>query len=97
MSVLNRDFGNGGYAAGCASAPPPLHVYDTESEAANWYPYERPVMFPTPGMVLVPIPSPVGSGEQLGDDPTDPSRQSKRRFTCNGMVGRFNVPGGVGG
>lgn len=96
MSVLSRDFGNGGWAAGCASAPPPLHVYDTESMAANWYPYERPVLFPQdPGPVMVAIPSPVGSGEELGDDPTDLARQSVKRFTCNGMIDRLNIPGGV--
>jgi hypothetical protein len=93
--MLSRDFGNGGWAAGCASAPPPLHVYDTESVAANWYPYQRPDMLPLPpGPVMVAIPSPVGSPD-VGDDPTDPARQSVKRFTCNGMAGRFNIAGGA--
>jgi hypothetical protein len=96
--MISREFGNGGWAAGCSNAPPPLHVYDTESEAAQWYPPVRPALFPQPpGPIMVKIPSPVGGGEQLGDDPTDPARQSRKRFTCNGMIGRLNVPGGAGG
>jgi hypothetical protein len=84
---MNRDFGHGGYAAGCQYNPPPLHVYDTESIAANWYPYERPAILPTPpGPIIVQIPQP--SGSALGDDPTDPGAQSAPRMQCSGMIGR---------
>jgi len=87
--MITREFGDGGYAAGCANAPPPLHVYDTESERANWYPYERPYFRAVnPGPVAVLIPQPAGNA--LGDDPTDPSAQTYRRYTTTGMIGRLH-------
>jgi len=92
--MISRDWGTGGWAPGCQDAPPPLHVYDTESIAANWYPYVRPVLFPTPpGPIAVTVPTPMGA--DLGDDPTDPARQSVPRMATNGMVGRFNTGGGA--
>jgi len=91
--MISRDWGNT-YGAGCANAPPPLHIYDTDTVAENWHPYERPVLFAAPGITQVLIPTPQGS--ELGDDPTDPARQSLRRVQFNGMMGRFNVPDGAG-
>lgn len=88
--MITRDFGDGGWACGPAGNPPPLHVYDTESEAANWHPYERPFIRPTvPGPTMVSIPSP--QGNELGDDPTDPTRQTVRRIPTTGMVGRLHM------
>jgi hypothetical protein len=85
--MMTRDFGHGGWAAGCQYNPPPLHVYDTESIAANWFPYERPFIRPVaPGPVLVQIPQPAGSA--LGDDPTDAGAQTVPRVVCEGMIGR---------
>lgn len=84
--MMTRDFGHGGWAAGCANNPPPLHVYDTESEAANWHPLERPYLRPTPGMIPVQIPQPAGTA--LGDDPTNPGAQTAPRMQCSGMIGR---------
>ena len=87
--MITRDFGHGGYAAGCASNPPPLHVYDTESEAANWHPLPRIYLRPTPpGPLMVQIPAPGGFA---GDDPTDPTQQTVPRIPTLGMVGRFHV------
>lgn len=88
--MMSRDYGHGGWAAGCAGNPPPLHIYDTESAAANWYPYERPQLWPThPGPTMVRIPVPAGNA--LGDDPTDPAAQTYPRIATAGMCGRFNV------
>ena len=92
--MISRDFGNT-YAPGCQSAPPPLHIYDTDTMAENWCPYQRPALFAAPGITAVLVPTPMGS--DLGDDPTDPARQSVRRFRTNGMAGRFNISQGAGG
>jgi len=86
--MITRPFGDGGWAAGCEHNPPPLHVYDTESIAANWYPYERPYLFPTPGGPGHVFRIPTGV---YGDDPLDPAQQTKPRVASMGMIGRFHV------
>jgi hypothetical protein len=86
--MITRQFGDGGWAAGCAAAPPPLHVYDTESAAANWFPLPRPALRstpPGPALVAIPIAAP------FGDDPTDPTMQTAPRQQTTGMIGRFRV------
>lgn len=88
--MITRDFGDGGWAAGCENSPPPLHVYDTESQAANWYPYERPRIRQThPGPTMVHIPQ----AAPFGDDPTDPASQTIPRARFTGMIGRAGVNG----
>lgn len=90
--MFTRALGDGGWAAGYAGAPPPLHVYDTESQAANWHPLQRPYLRPTPpGPTMVLIPQPGGAA--LGDDPTDPTAQTRPRYRCAGMIGWLNGKG----
>lgn len=90
--MISRRFGDGGWKAACSSAPPPLHVYDTESEAARWHPLPRIVLRPTPpGPTMVVIPEHGFGGDYVGDDPTDPARQNERRISSPGMIGRFNL------
>lgn len=84
---FTRELGDGGWKAACEGAPPPLHVYDTEHEAANWFPLPRPVLVPQhpgPVMVHIPVPAP------FGDDPLDPTAQTEPRVATGGMVGRLN-------
>ena len=86
--MITRGFGHGGYAAACAGNPPPLHVYDTESEAANWHPLPRPFLRatpPGPQMIRIPVPAP------YGDDPVDKANQTMPRVKTNGMVARLNM------
>lgn len=86
--MITREFGHGGWAAGCAGAPPPLDVYDTDSEYANWHPLARPQLHPTPPgpvMVTIPIAAP------FGDDPTDRLAQTEPRQPTAGMIGRRDV------
>lgn len=88
MTMMMRPLGHGGYAAGCQNNPPPLHVYDTDSEAANWHPLPRPFLRPTPPgptMVRQPLAAP------FGDDPIDKANQTMPRVLTNGMVARLNV------
>lgn len=86
--MITRPFGHGGWAAGCAGAPPPLHVYDTDSEYANWHPLQRPALRPTPpGPVMVTIPQ----AAPFGDDPTDRLAQTEPRQQTTGMIGRIGV------
>jgi hypothetical protein len=93
--MMTRDLGDGGWAAGCAGNPPPLHVYDTESRAANWYPCRRPYFRPTPPgptMVRIPVVAP------FGDDPTDPRSQTPgmERIPSTGMIARLNFKAVMG-
>lgn len=91
--MITREFGHGGYAAGCAGNPPPLHVYDTDSQAANWHPYTRPVLRtqpPGPQWIFT-IPT-----STFGDDPTDPSQQTRPRIATMGMIGRLHEQHGGG-
>jgi hypothetical protein len=74
------------WQAGCAGAPPPLHVVD-DNPQANWYPLPRPWLMgtpPGPQAVMVPIAAP------FGDDPTDASQQTVLRHASPGMVARLN-------
>jgi hypothetical protein len=92
--VISRDFGNSGWASAGSGMPPPLHIYDTDSQAANWHPLPRIVFRPTPpGPVMVRIPVPAGAG--LGDDPTDPTAQTRPRRQTNGMIGWLNEKGAM--
>lgn len=100
--MITREFGDGGYCAAGAGNPPPLHVRDTESMAANWHPLPRPYLQPTPpGPVMVRIPH--LPADELGEDPTDPARCHGPRIPTAGMASRFNLvagqhnvrPGGV--
>ena len=92
---LTRKLGDGGWAASCAGNPPPLHVYDTESIAANWYPGPHPgnLMLPQPDgpRYVFNIPS-----IPFGDDPTNPAQQTKPRIATMGMIGRFHAQTGAG-
>lgn len=86
--MITRKFGDGGYAAACQYNPPPLHVYDTESEQARWFPLRRPFLRatpPGPTMIYQPIAAP------WGDDPTNPAQQTITRFGTHGMVPRLNM------
>lgn len=88
--MITRDFGDGGWKACAPGNPPPLHVADTQSLAANWYPYKRPLLFPQhPGPVLVEIPG--LPADELGEDPTDPARQHRPRQASTGIAARLNV------
>lgn len=88
--MITRDFSDIGYRHTCDGAPPPLHVVDSQSALARWYPLARPVMAPQhPGPIHVPIPIPQGS--LLGDDPTDPAAQTRKRISTTGMIGRLNI------
>lgn len=85
--MITRKLHDAGYAASCQYNPPPLHVYDTDSEAAAWHPLERPFLRatpPGPTMIYQPIAAP------WGDDPTNPAQQTLPRFTAHGMVSRLN-------
>lgn len=87
--MITRDFDDGGWAATCEGAPPPL---DTASDnpQAQWFPLPRPRLFPTPaGPVGVLAPP----GPPVGDDPTDPGAQTRRRLPTFGMIGRAEVTG----
>jgi hypothetical protein len=81
------------YKAGCAGAPPPLHVVHCVPEANHW-PLPRPLQGgaqPGPQLVL-------GGGAEacLGIDPTDPSTWEGRGYSHSpGMIGWLNVPPGV--
>ena len=91
--MLTRDFGDGGWKAAGRHNPPPLHVRDTESAAANWYPLRRPALAPTPpGPVLVRIPA--LPPDELGEDPTDAARCHTARQPTAGMQGRLNIYAG---
>lgn len=84
--MITRQFGDGGWRAGCANAPPPLHVVDDNGQ--NWCPLPRVVLRPTPPgptMIYVPVVAP------FGDDPTDPAAQTELRIGTGGMIGRFNI------
>ncbi len=76
-------------------APPPLMTYDPAYQAAAWYPvngngFRDTMSAQHPGPVMVAIPSPAGNA--LGDDPTDPARQTYRRFTSSpGMMTGFHI------
>jgi hypothetical protein len=80
-----------GYKAGCAGAPPPLHVVSSNEDANSW-PLPRPIYAggaaPGPSLVLG------GAAEDsLGIDPTDPSTWEGRGYRQSvGMIGRFNQP-----
>jgi hypothetical protein len=83
--MITRDF-NADWKAGCAGAPPPLHVTD-DNPQANWWPAERPyLMLTPPGPQLVTIAQP----NPFGDDPTDTSQQTVLRHHSPGMVARLN-------
>lgn len=77
-----------GYKAGCANAPPPLHVVSVHGGANHW-PLPRPLeggAGPGPDLVLGGPPF-----DSLGIDPTDPSTWEGRGYRQSvGMIGRFN-------
>lgn len=78
------------YKAGCAGAPPPLHVVSVNPEA-NHVPLARYL----PGAMSVqPGPALIIGGTgmpSLGIDPTDPATWGPRGyFPSAGMCGRFN-------
>lgn len=76
------------WKAGCAGAPPPLHVAHAVPEA-NWCPLPRPLQaggHVGPTLVLG------GAAEaSLGIDPTDPSTWEGRGYShSHGMIGWLN-------
>lgn len=77
-----------GYKAGCAGAPPPLHVVSS-CDAANHAPLARPLEAggqPGPALVLGGP-----AYDSLGIDPTDRSTWGGRGYRQSaGMVGRLN-------
>jgi len=78
------------YKAGCAGAPPPLHVVSAHP-GANHYPLPRPLEAGgQPGPTLV---AGGPAYQSLGIDPTDPATWEGRGYRqCAGMVGRLNDP-----
>ena len=84
--MISRRFRSGNLR-GVPFAPPPLHVYDAECEAAAWHPLPRVVLRPTtpgPEMIKIPIAAP------FGEDPLDPAGQTRPRWRTTGMIGRFH-------
>jgi hypothetical protein len=81
-----------GYKAGCAGAPPPLHVISAHPPG-NWVPVPRPM--PDRG-VRGPQVVLGGTGSvSLGIDPTDPSTWGDRGYKPSaGMIGWLNHPQG---
>lgn len=87
--MITRDF-QPLYEKAHTCAPPPLHVYDPHAVHSAWHPVRPPMMAAQhPGPVMVTIPAPAGSA--LGDDPTDPARQTVTRARCTGMIARLEV------
>lgn len=87
--MITREFG-GDYAAGCAGAPPPLHVHP-DNPGAAWYPLDRIVIMeqpPGPQEIVTPA---VG----VGDDPTDPGAQTYPRHTTYGMIPWLDATAGI--
>lgn len=85
--MLTRDIGYGPYRAGCAGAPPPLHIVP-DTAASSWFPVERTSYQnqpPGPQFILAPVVSP------YGDDPTDPASQERPHRPMGGMMPRFNI------
>lgn len=84
-----------GYKAGCANAPPPLHVISAHP-AANWHPIGRPL---PGGQAALPGPGLVGGGSGmpcLGIDPTDPATWEGRGYRHSaGMISWLNHPEAV--
>jgi hypothetical protein len=76
------------YKAGCAGAPPPLHVI-AANPAARSYPLPRPLQAggqPGPALVLGGP-----AYDSLGVDPTDPATWAPRGYRQSaGMIGRLN-------
>lgn len=88
MSVITRNHFLLNYKAGCAGAPPPLHVVAFPPDA-NHYPAGRPLQasgHTGPALVLG------GAAEaSLGIDPTDATTWGGRGYRQSaGMIGRFN-------
>ena len=86
-----------GYKAGCAGAPPPLHVVSANPRA-NHYPLPRPLQAGGHTGPVVVLGGP--AYDSLGIDPTDPATWEGRGYRqSRGMIGRFNSPddwGGIG-
>jgi hypothetical protein len=92
-----------GYKAGCAGAPPPLHVVSANPQA-NHYPLPRPLEAGGHVGPVVVLGGP--AYDSLGIDPTDPTTWEGRGYRQSaGMIGRFNLdtdwlgippPGGQG-
>lgn len=91
--MFSRSLASEGYGM-IDGAPPPLHVYDKECEAAAWHPLPRIYIRTTPpGPTMVMIPQPQGAA--LGDDPTDPTAQTQPRKECSGMIGWLTSKGAL--
>jgi hypothetical protein len=88
--VITREGFGANWRAGCQGAPPPLHAYSAEAEHAAWHPLARVPLSAVPGGPdMVTIQAPLSA--QLGDDPTDPARQTVKRSVCAGMIARLNI------
>lgn len=91
--MLTRDFDDIGYHAAGSGNPPPLHVRDHESAAANWFPLRRVFLrAQPPGPVMVRIPA--LPPDELGEDPTDAARCHTARQPTAGMQARLNLHAG---
>ena len=89
MSNMTRDVTRHGYHHK-RHAPPPLHVADSDTGQANWWPYRRPYLAPShPGPVMVAIPH--LPADEYGEDPTDPARCHQARTPTAGLVARLDV------
>lgn len=83
--MITRDLGPR-WQAGCANAPPPLHIMGATGEQ-SWFPVERLALVPQPpGPVMVTAPPSI----PFGDDPTDPTAQTEPRIPTTGIVGRLH-------
>ena len=80
------------YKAGCAGAPPPLHVISANPEANHYGPQER--LACGPGATAGPALILGGTGMPcLGIDPTDESTWDGRGYYhSSGMIARLNFP-----
>jgi hypothetical protein len=91
--MITRDLEEPGWAAGCAGAPPPLHVYDYQSVHANWHPLPRPGLSRNPAAVTLAT-VPQSRADLFGDDPTDPGAQTQPRMATAGMIAKLNIHAG---
>jgi hypothetical protein len=78
------------YKAGCAGAPPPLHV-ESANPMANYWQLPRPI---EGGAHVGPVVVMGGTGSVcMGIDPTDPLTWEGRGYSQSpGMIGYLNGP-----
>lgn len=88
MNCITKNLDEPTYRAGCAGAPPPLHV-TAHNGGARWFPLGRPTRATgEPGPRRVGSQGPV----DVGMDPTDPATHRRPYRPMAGMQARFNLP-----